>query len=80
MRAFTFGQSKSRGISFASGAFAAASLLSMAAWDAAVADPAGSGAPTASEADNQLVRRCELGSKQEHCYWIKLGVQSTQQR
>ncbi len=80
MRAFTSHQSMSRGISFASAAFAAASLLSAATSDVAFADPAGSGTPTASEADNQLVRRCESGAKQEHCYWIKVGSQPASQR
>ncbi len=77
MRAY-LSHSMPRSISFASAAFVAASLVSMTMSEVAFAEPAGS--PTASEADNQLARRCESGSKQEHCFWVKLGVQPTSQR
>jgi hypothetical protein len=80
MRASTSHQSTSRGISFASAAFAVAWLLSGAASDIATAEPAVSGTPARSAADDQMVRRCEWRSKQEHCYWVKPGVQSASQR
>jgi len=72
-------RSTSRGIWFAYAAFSAAEPLP-AASDVANAHPAGHYWSTVSGAEPQLVRRCELGSKQEHCYWVKSGVQSAARR
>lgn len=79
MRASTSHGSMSRGISFAAAALAAASLMSAAASNIATANPAGHGSP-AVEAEAHEARRCEWRSKQEHCYWIKVGSQSGSQR
>ncbi|MBS0235679.1 MAG: hypothetical protein JSR99_19600 [Proteobacteria bacterium] len=48
-------------------------LLSVLAAGAARAQAGGDGGIVTSEADNHIVRRCEEGSKQEHCYWTKAG-------
>lgn len=48
-------------------------LLSVLAASAARAQAEGDAGFVTSEADDHMVRRCQPGPKEEHCYWTKAG-------
>lgn len=79
MRAFTL-RELSTSMSFVFAACLGMLLISAIAPDIAAAHPAKYDALEVSKGDARHVRRCKLGSKQEICYWVKVGSQPASQR
>lgn len=71
-------QSATRRLRFLSVSFSIAACLSAVAPSLARVK-ADDGILT-SEADDHLVRRCEPGPKEEHCYWVEVGAASSSRR
>ncbi len=75
---FPMQRSATRGLRFLSVSFSLAACLSAVA--PSLAHVKADDGILTSEADDHLVRRCEPGPKEEHCYWVKAGSASSSRR